>query len=75
MHIQNIPVDVLRRMYTRGYLTSTEMCQLAIALKNKTLQREFCKRKRNNSSNKNKNSSAKKTIRRPTMRAKRPWLK
>ncbi len=74
MTIQSVPTDVLRRMYTQGYLTSTEMCQLAIAIKNRMLQREFCKRKRNNNSNK-KRSPQKKTNRKPFMRAKRPWIR
>lgn len=73
MVIQSVPAEVIRRMYTQGYLTSTEMCQLALAIKNKMLQREFCKRKRNNRNrNGNRNASVK---RKAPMRAKRPWLK
>lgn len=73
---ENLPVEVLRRMYTQGYLTNIEMCRLATAMKNKMLQREFCKRKRNN---RNRSPSSakknKKTVRKAPMKAKRPWLK
>lgn len=82
---ENLPVDVIRYMYSQGFLTQAEMCRLAITMRDKKLKndfRELCmhmryKRKRNNRNRSppspaNKN---KKTVRKAPMKAKRPWLK
>lgn len=80
---ENLPVEVIRYMYSRGFLTHAEMCRLAITMRDKKLKndfRELCrhyKRKRNNRNRSppspaNKN---KKTVRKAPMKAKRPWLK
>ena len=55
--LKNLPRGLLIKMYTNGHLTSEDMCRLAIALRNKDLRREFCKRKRGSSPPKNKPKS------------------
>lgn len=53
-----LPRELLIKMYTNGHLTSEDMCRLALALRNKVLMREFCKRKRGSSPPKNNKSKS-----------------